>query len=90
MKLQQKQIIFESIKIRNIHETNLTEICAVIHLSLLQTYLFTWAIKQFQNLTDTGDVYWDCFMYLQPRISFQPRVVLNREQGIFGVWGDKK
>ena len=90
MKLQQKQILFESIKIRIIHETILTEICTVIQLSLSQTHLFTWAIKQFQNLTDTGDVYWDCFMYFQPRISFQPRVVLNREQGIFGVWGDKK
>ena len=68
-------------------------ICSVIHLSLLKTDLFTWAIKQFQNfqnLTDTGDVYWDCFMYFQPRISFQPTVVLNQEQGIFCVWGDKK
>ena len=39
---------------------------------------------------DSGCLYRDCFMYLQPRISFQPRVVLNREQGIFGVWGDMK
>ena len=75
---------------RNIHETIVTNNCSVIHLSLSETDLFTWAIKQFQNLTDTGHVYWDCFMYFQPRISFQPRVVLNREQGIFGVWGDKK
>ena len=39
---------------------------------------------------DSGCLYRDCFMYFQPRISFQPRVVLNREQGIFGVWGDMK
>ena len=41
-------------------------------------------------IIDSGCLYRDCFMYLQPRISFQPRVVLNREQGIFGMWGDKK
>ena len=41
-------------------------------------------------VVDSGCLYRDCFMYLQPRISFQPRVVLNRESGIFGVWGDMK
>ena len=39
---------------------------------------------------DSGCLYRDCFMYFQPRISFQPRVVLNRESGIFGMWGDMK
>ena len=68
----------------------MTNICSIIPLSYSITLLFTWAIKQIEKIIGTGDVYSDCFMYFQPRISFQPRVVLKREQGIFCVWGDMK
>ena len=41
---------------RNIHETIVTNICPVIQLSLSETDLFTWAIKQFQKLMECRSI----------------------------------
>ena len=57
---------------------------------LLLIIYWCWVFFTCKMYLDSGCLYRDCFMYLQPRISFQPRVVLNREQGIFGMWGDMK
>ena len=85
---------WEKISVGDLYPTLLTDTsrlnkqCTAQELSIISRAIEHKTGRKFY--IDSGCLYRDCFMYFQPRISFQPRVVLNREQGIFGVWGDMK